>query len=76
MAAIDTIYNALSTTTEPYHLNSEAGIVLTTEEGFELFEEEYDIANEPNEQNATFTQLGLNFLDFSQEDPFSEIGRI
>ena len=50
--------------------------MLTTEEGFELFEEEYDIANEPNEQNATFTQLGLNFLDFSQEDPFSEIGRI
>lgn len=76
VAVIDTIYNALSTTTEPYHLTSEAGIVLTTEEGFELFEEEYDIANEPNEQNATFTQLGLNFIDFSQEDPFSEIGKI
>ena len=74
--AIDTIYNALATTTEPYHLISEAGVVLTTEEGFELFEEEYGIENQLNQQNATFDQLALNFLDFTQQDPFSETRRI
>ena len=74
--AIDVVYNSLSTTTEPYHLTTQTGTVITTEESFELFEEEYGIENQLNQQNAVFDQLAINFLDFTQEDPFSETKRI
>ena len=72
IAAIDTVYNAFATTTTPYHLMSEEGVLLSTEDGFELFEEEYDIVNQPDAMNTTFTDISANFIDFSREDPFSE----
>ena len=76
IAAIDTVYNALNTTDQSYHLFTSEGPVLFTEDGFELFQEEYDIQNQADQQNTDFTKLSANFIDFSQEDPFSETGRI
>jgi hypothetical protein len=74
--AIDAVYNALATTTEPYHIMTEAGVTLKTEEGFDLVEEEYGIENLLNQQNSTFDHIAVNFLDFTQHDPFSETTRI
>ena len=75
VAAIDTIYNSFASTNTPYLLLAEDGTKLLTEEGFELFEEEYDIQNQPNEMNNVFTQISSNFIDFTHEDPFSETPR-
>ena len=74
--AIDDVYNALKTTTTSFQLMTEDGNVLMTEEGYELFEEEYDIqVNSPNTQNRDFEEQALNFLDFTYHDPFSESDR-
>jgi len=70
--SIDTVYNALTTTNTTYQITTEDGVLMSTEEGFDLFEEEYDILNQPNEQNSEFSQISANFIDFSREDPFSE----
>jgi Virus neck protein len=71
--AIDTVYNSLQTTTTTYQMVTESGTQLYTEEGFELLDEQYDIQNIPQNQNSEFSQLSANFLDFSNEDPFSEL---
>jgi len=76
VAAIDTVYNLFTTTNTSYQLLAQDGSKMMTEDGFELFEEEYDIQNQPNEMNSTFAQITSNFIDFTREDPFSETPRL
>jgi hypothetical protein len=76
VAAIDTVYNSFTTTNTSYQLLAQDGSKMMTEDGFELFEEEYDIQNQPNEMNSTFAQITSNFIDFTREDPFSETPRL
>ena len=71
---IDDMYNALLTTTDPYVLTMESGIYLTDEAGFEILEEDYDInILDEASQNSYFENEGIDLLDFSERDPFSEL---
>jgi len=71
--AIDSTYNAFLTTTDPYIMATEAGLTLYTEDGSEIVKEEYDIDYlDQTSQNNTFESEGLDFLDFTERDPFSE----
>jgi hypothetical protein len=71
---IDDMYNALLTTTDPYVITMESGIYLTDEAGFDLLEEDYDInILDEGSQNSYFENEGIDLLDFSERDPFSEL---
>lgn len=71
--SIDKAYNAFLTTTDPYIMSTEAGTVIYTESGFEIIKEEYDIDYlDQTSQNDMFETEGLDFLDFTERDPFSE----
>jgi len=73
---IDNMYNALLTTTDPYVITTENGIPLFDENGIELIEEQYDLNMiDTNSQNDYFESQGIEFLDFSAKDPFSESDR-
>lgn len=73
---IDETYNAFLTTTDPYLITSETGAPLLNERGIAIVEEEYDVDYlDQSSQNAIFEQEGLDFLDFSEVDPFSEGGK-
>lgn len=73
---IDETYNAFLTTTDPYLITSESGAPLLNERGIAIVEEEYDVDYlDQSSQNAIFEQEGLDFLDFSEVDPFSEGGK-
>ena len=73
---IDDTYNALLTTTDPYVVTTEGGLALTDENGDILLEEDYVISNlDTASQNDYFESEGIDFLDFSERDPFSEIER-
>jgi hypothetical protein len=73
---IDQTYNAFLTTTEPYYMQSESGVVITDENGDPIVNEEYDIDKlDTTSQNNLFEAAGLDFLDFTERDPFSEFER-
>lgn len=52
---------------------TELGLLLTTEEGFPMIQESYDINdNDPLAQNDDFETEADLFVDFTERDPFSE----
>ena len=73
---IDTTYNAFLTTTDPFIITTELGISLATEDNNALIQEEYDIDKlDESSQNDFFETEGIEFLDFTERDPFSESDR-
>jgi hypothetical protein len=70
---IDKTYNAFLTTTDPYIMTTEGAIQLFTEDGYTIIKEEYNIDYlDQTSQNDIFETAGLDFLDFTEKDPFSE----
>lgn len=70
---IDKTYNAFLTTTDPYIVATESGTNLFTESSEEIYMEEYNIdVLDQTSQNNIFESEGLEFLDFTERDPFSE----
>lgn len=73
---IDQTYNAFLTTTDPYYMQSESGTTITDENGNPIITEAYNIDILDNSaQNDLFETAGLDFLDFTERDPFSELER-
>jgi hypothetical protein len=73
---IDQTYNAFLTTTEPYYMQTESGTTVTDENGDPIVSESYDIDKlDTTSQNNLFETEGLDFLDFTERDPFSEFER-
>jgi len=73
---IDTTYNALLTTNNPYFLFGENNNPLLDENGNDLIEEEYNLAYlDVSSQNQIFQTQGNQFIDYSEIDPFSESDR-
>lgn len=73
---IDKTYNAFLTTTDPYIALTENSLQILTEDGFHIIKEEYDIDYlDQTSQNDIFEAEGLDFLDFTERDPFSESDR-
>lgn len=73
IAVIDTTYNALKTQTQTYNILLEDGTQLYTENNVELFSEEYDVEQlSTNSQNTDFDNITIDFVDFTEIDPFSE----
>jgi len=73
---IDDTYNALLTTTDPYVLTGENGSYFTDENGYDILGEDYNIGTlDTSSQNDFFESEGIDFLDFSERDPFSELER-
>lgn len=73
---IDSTYNAFLTTTEPYYMQTETGVVVTDVNGDPIVTEDYDIDKlDLSSQNNLFETSGLDFLDFTERDPFSEMDR-
>ena len=70
---IDKTYNAFLTTSDPFIMLSEGSLQITDEDGFHIIKEEYDIDYlDQTSQNSMFETEGLDFLDFTERDPFSE----
>lgn len=70
---IDDKYNAISLDTDNFNLLIENGDTLVTEAGEVIILETYDVAAiDPIAQNEEFEQQGLDFIDFTETDPFSE----
>jgi len=73
--AIDTVYSAYSLVSDAYVLLAQDGTGLTTEDGETILMESYSIgAIDSSAQNDIFEQEGLDFIDFTEIDPFSEGG--
>lgn len=73
---IDKTYNAFLTTTDPFIALTENSLQILTEDGFHIVKEEYDIDYlDQTSQNDIFEAEGLDFLDFTERDPFSENDR-
>jgi hypothetical protein len=73
---IDDTYNALLTTTDPYIITGENGVRITDENGYDILDEDYNIGTlDTASQNDYFESEGIDFLDFSERDPFSELER-
>ncbi len=73
---IDKTYNAFLTTTDPFIALTENSLQILTEDGFHIVKEEYDIDYlDQTSQNDIFEAEGLDFLDFTERDPFSESDR-
>jgi hypothetical protein len=73
---IDKTYNAFLTTSDPFIMLSEGSLQITDEAGFHIIKEEYDIDYlDQTSQNSMFETEGLDFLDFTERDPFSESDR-
>jgi len=73
---IDKTYNAFLTTTDPFIALTENSSQILTEDGFHIIKEEYDIDYlDQTSQNDIFEAEGLDFLDFTERDPFSESDR-
>lgn len=72
---IDSVYNSLSLTANAYELLASNGTTLATEDGDAIVLETYTLEDiDPLAQNEEFEQEGLNFIDFTEIDPFSEGG--
>lgn len=74
---IDQTYNKFLTTLDPYLLYAdEGGTPLLTEDGDTLIDELYNLSSiDESAQNDYFEDEGINFLDFTERDPFSELDR-
>lgn len=73
---IDTTYNALLTTNNPYFLFSQDSSPLLDENGNNIVEEEYNLSYlDVSSQNQVFQVAGNQFIDYSEADPFSETDR-
>jgi len=71
---IDNTYNHLQTSIQSYDILTESdGLQLLTENGVELFKEEYDIQLiSTDAQNVSFNASVVGIVDFTEIDPFSE----
>ena len=70
---IDDIQYNYSPTLNNFALLDESGKQLTTETGFSLIKESYDInMTDPSADNDEIESEALEFIDFSERDPFSE----
>ena len=76
ISTIDNTYNGLSLVEENYQLLSSSNNVISTEDGGFLVLESYIVNVLDNQaQNEVFDQEALDFLDFTERDPFSEGAR-
>lgn len=70
---IDNTYNSLSIIEENYQLLSSSNNVILTEDGGFLVLESYIVDQlDQQAQNEIFETQALDFLDFTERDPFSE----
>jgi hypothetical protein len=73
--AIDSVYNAYDLDAAAYNLITESGEYIVTESGENIILESYDIELiDTDAQNDIFESEGLDFLDFTEFNPFSENG--
>jgi hypothetical protein len=73
ITGIDNTYNGLSLVEENYQLLSSSNNVILTENGGFLVLETYKVDVIDNQaQNEIFDQQAIEFLDFTERDPFSE----
>ena len=73
--AIDTVYNALDLDATAYNVLTESGDTIITESGENIILELYEIESiDSQAQNEIFEVEGLEFLDFTEVNPFSENG--
>ena len=73
--SIDDVYGAYSLVSDDYVLLTQSGFALTTEDGETIILQSYSVDTiDPNAQNDMFEQEGLDFIDFTEIDPFSEGG--
>jgi hypothetical protein len=76
ISIIDNAYNALSLVEENYQLLSSSNNIISTEDGGYLVLESYIVDVLDNQaQNEMFDKKALDFLDFTERDPFSEGAR-
>lgn len=73
---IDSVYNSLSVADTSYVLQTESGTTLATESGESLLNENYMIDEIDVQAENDVFELGSNidFIDFTEIDPFSESG--
>lgn len=72
---IDDIQDKLSTNVFDYVIMTEDSFALMTEDGNYIVNENYKIGSiDGNADNDDIEQEALNFLDFTEKDPFSESG--
>lgn len=70
---IDDKFNNLSTDMSEYSLLVETGLIMRTEEGFDLIQESYDLdIIDPGSDNDDIQTEADGILDFTEIDPFSE----
>ena len=69
---IDAIEDTYSGTKEFLQLLDESGNTLTFEDGSAIIQEEYRIENTDPQANNEFFQTNIDFIDFSEINPFSE----
>lgn len=70
---IDNKFNNISLDMSEYALLVETGLMLRTEEGFDLVLEEYDLnVIDPGSDNEDIQSEADGILDFTEIDPFSE----
>lgn len=74
---IDSIEDKFSGTKENLQVLTEAGDLLVFEDGSAMVQEEYRIENTDQQANNEFfgASSNINFIDFSEINPFSEGGR-
>ena len=73
---IDDKYNSLSLDVDAFTLMTQSNNTIVTEQGLNILLETYNIEDVDSlAQNETFEQEGLDFIDFTEYDPFSEGGR-
>ena len=73
--SIDDVYNAYSLVSDNYVLLAQDGTGLTTEDGETILMEYYSVETiDLSAQNEEFEREGLDFIDFTEIDPFSEGG--
>ena len=72
---IDSIETEFSGVKENLEVLTEAGDTLVFEDGFAVVQEEYRIENTDPQANNEFFQGNIDFIDFSEINPFSEGGR-
>ncbi|CAB5221304.1 neck protein [uncultured Caudovirales phage] len=73
--AIDEMYNAFSLAADAFDILTENGLVLITEAQETIILENYNVEDiDTQAENEIFEQEGLDFIDFTEFDPFSEKG--
>ena len=76
ITVIDNVEEKFSTDRGIYELLTEAGEILVFEDGSSIVREDYDISQiDSQANNEYFTTTSIDFLDFSESNPFSEEGR-